>query len=281
MNKVLTLVAQQSTDASTLQDTFGNQLVIYEIKQRRERVFDLVCAPDSALSPSLRETLYGLRCDFALQDAQRRPKKVFISDMDATMVVGETIDEMAEILGLGEAISAITARAMRGELDFEAALAERLGLMKGLPQDRIVEMADHVEISPDADKLLAEINQRGIDSFLVSGGFTEFTQQVSRKLGFNSHKANRLGYDENGRLNGTWVGELVDGDVKLATLQHLAEKNRVSLEETIAIGDGANDRLMVEAAGLGVAYYGKPALRQVANAEIHCGTLASLIAFLD
>lgn len=280
MNKTLTLVATGATNSDALKRALAEQLTILDIKTREAHVFDILCVPDTTLSPALRDTLYALNCDFALQDAERLPKKVFISDMDATMVVGETIDEMAETLGIGDKISAITARAMRGELGFEDALRERLGLMQGIAKSTVLEMADSVTLTEGADKLLAEINRRGIDSFLISGGFTEFTQQVSAKLGFNNHKANQLGYDDNDALNGTWTGELVNANVKVATLKKLAQSHGVSLAQTIAIGDGANDSQMIAAAGLGVSYYGKPILREAANAEIHSGTIANLIYFL-
>ncbi len=282
--KVLTVVANTpALDAHTLTQAVGEYLAIDDIRLRdtdAAQVFDITCADDSALTPALRQCLYHLRGDFALQAVARPRKKLFISDMDATMVVGETIDEMAETLGIGEAVSAITARAMRGEYDFAQALVERLALMKGIPKATILAMAARVPLSAGAKTLLDAVHQRGMDSCLVSGGFSEFTQQVSLQLGFKHQCANQLSYDSDDCLDGKWLGELVDADKKLATLKRLASDNGLTLAETIAIGDGANDGKMVSSAGLGIAYYGKPALRQLANAEIHSGTLANGVYFL-
>ncbi|PID54664.1 MAG: phosphoserine phosphatase SerB [Gammaproteobacteria bacterium] len=258
----------------------ADSLAISAITARTPQVFDLHCPSETTLTPELRDKLYHLHCDFALQAENRPEKKFFISDMDATMVVGETIDEMAEVLGIGEKISAITARAMRGELDFEEALAERLALMKGIPKTTVVEMAKAVTVTPGAKQLLDDINRRQMDSCLISGGFSEFTEQVSQRLGFKRHKANQLAYDKNDTLSGTWTGELVNADVKVATLKQRAAAHQLDLSQTVAIGDGANDSLMIAAAGLGIAYYGKPILREVANAEIHSGDMANVVHFL-
>lgn len=280
MNKILTLVANAATDSNQLKSTLSTHVDILSLNTRASHVFDMVCASKTTLTPSLRETLYKLKCDFALQDETALEKKLFISDMDATMVVGETIDDMAETLGIGEQISAITARAMRGELGFEEALRERLGLMTDIAKSTVLDMANHALLTEGAEVLLAEINRLKMDSCLISGGFTEFTHVVSKKLGFKRHKANQLAYDDNDQLAGGWVGELVNADVKVATLKQLAKENDISLAQTVAVGDGANDSLMIEAAGLGVAYYGKPLLRKVANAEIHSGSMANLVYFL-
>lgn len=286
MNKILTLVANNPSthlNTATLSALLHSHFAPIAIQERQDehaKVWEITCTEETTLTAELRELLYGLSCDFALQAATRAPKKLLISDMDATMVVGETIDEMAETLGIGEEISAITAAAMRGELGFEAALTKRLGLMRGLKKSTITEMAKQVKLTEGADKLLAEINRLGIDSCLISGGFTEFTEQVSQRLGFKRQKANRLAYDNNEQLDGTWMGELVNAEVKVATLKQLAAQNTIELSQTVAVGDGANDRQMIEAAGLGVAYCGKPILRQAATAEIHSGNMANLIYFL-
>lgn len=290
MNKTLTLVANNPStpsDTVALTKMLSAHFAPIAVQQRQSehtlnkaKIWDITCPEETTLTVELRELLYRLSCDFALQDEKRLPKKLFISDMDATMVVGETIDEMAETLGIHDKISEITAAAMRGELGFEAALAKRLSLMRGISKSTITDMAKRVQLTEGADKLLAEINRREMDSCLISGGFTEFTEQVSQRLGFKRQKANRLAYDNNEQLDGTWMGELVNAEVKVATLKQLAAQNTIELSQTVAVGDGANDRQMIEAAGLGVAYCGKPILRQAATAEIHSGNMANLIYFL-
>lgn len=285
MNQRLTLVVNQPVTQQTMIEVLGDTLTILDMKKRPAKaseptVWDITCPADTVLTTGLRGLLYRLKLDFALQSAERLPKKLFLSDMDATIVVGETIDDMAESLGIYNEVSAITAAAMRGELGYRQALKQRLVLMKGIHKRTVADIAAAVRLTDGADKLLAEINRLGMDSCLISGGFTAFTYAVSQRLGFHRHLANRLSYDNNGYLDGNWLGDLVSAEVKESTLKTLAAENNISLAETVAIGDGANDKRMIEHAGLGVAFYGKPILRNIANAEIHSGTIDHLVYFL-
>lgn len=291
-NNVLTIVCKQPTTLQQVEEICSNQLAslitalhisAHPLCNGGNSVvsaYHIVCPADTQLTSELRTALYELKWDFALQKEYRQPKKLFISDMDATMVIGETIDEMAEVLGIKEQVSAITERAMRGELDFEKALSERLCLMQGISRKTVQDITKNICITAGADTLLNYINQKEIDSCLISGGFTEFTDSVSKKLGFKRHKSNQLSYDDNDCLDGNWVGALVNAEVKRETLIELARENNITMEQTIAIGDGANDALMITSAGLGVAFYGKPAARTVANAEIHSGSIDNLIYFI-
>ncbi len=277
----MTIIANAGMTQQELSTILAPFIVITHIQERASnKVWDIFCPAETQLSQALRQCLYDNTLDFALQNAVRRRKKLFLSDMDATMVVGETIDDMAKVLGLYDEISAITAAAMQGELDYREALKQRLALLKGISRHVIYEIADNAPLAAGADKLLAEINARGMDSCLISGGFSVFTGVVAKKLGFKQHLSNLLSYDKDGKLDGGWRGDLVTAEVKEATLRTLAKKNQLDLSETIAIGDGANDKCMVSAAGLGVAYYGKPTLRDIAQAEIHSGTLDGVIWFL-
>lgn len=285
MNQCLTLVGNQPTDTQHITAALAEVITITDIQSRATHddepaVWDVICSADTLMTTALRGMLYRLQLDFALQPAERLPKKLFLSDMDATIVVGETIDDMAESLGVYPQVSAITAAAMRGELAYQEALKQRLELMKGISQASVADIVTSVKLANGADKLLAEINRRNMDSCLISSGFTTFTSAVSKRLGFKRHVANRLSYDDNGRLDGSWQGDLVTGQVKAATLKTLAQENGISLAETVAIGDGANDKHMLDQAGLGVAFYGKPILRETANAEIHSGTIDHLLYFL-
>ncbi len=277
----MTVIANLGMTQQELSMLLSPFIVITHIEERAShKVWDVFCSADTQLNPALRQCLYNNALDFALQNALRRRKKLFLSDMDATMVVGETIDDMAKVLGLYDEISAITAAAMQGEIDYREAVKQRLALLKGIPRQVICEIANKAPLATGADKLLAEINSRGMDSCLISGGFSIFTKTVAKKLGFKQHLSNLLSYDKDGKLDGGWIGDLVTAEVKEATLRTLTKKNRLNLSDTIAIGDGANDKNMVSIAGLGVAYYGKPTLRDIAQAEIHSGTLDGVIWFL-
>lgn len=280
MKQCLTLVANRSLEQAQWQKAIHSMLTIEQIHQREAHVWDVITDDHTTLSSSLRDVLYQLNIDFALQPKERLPKRLFLSDMDATMVVGETIDEMAETLGLYDAVSQITAAAMRGEKSYREALAERLQLMRGIHKSEVAEIAKNVQLAKGARQLLSVIKQQHIESFLISGGFTVFTHTVAQMLGFGGHLANRLSYDKSGKLDGNWIGDLVSAEVKESTLKTLAKQLDIELSETIAIGDGANDKRMVRLAGLGVAFYGKPTLREAANAEIHSGTIDNLRWFL-
>lgn len=282
MNKCLTIVAQQPVTKNEINDLLSSMLDIISIESHVEKtnVYFIYCSEQTQLFPKLREALYAVKWDFALQSAKPAEKKLFLSDMDSTIVMTETIDEMAAVYGVGQQVSEITAAAMRGELDYQASLSARLALLKGMPKQALLDMASATEITPTAKELLDEINRRDIFSCLISGGFTLFTGWVAEQLGFDHQVANVLSFDERACLDGRWVGELVTSEVKLATLKRLASEHHLSLAQTIAIGDGANDIDMVKAAGLGVAFYGKPALRAVAQAEIHSGSIDNLIHFL-
>ncbi len=281
-NKCLTIVAQKPITSAEVSTLLSPYITVKTIRQRVDNpaVYSVLCAEETQLTPELRAVLYAQQLDFALQDENPSEKKLFLSDMDSTVVTTETIDEIAEVFGVSQQVSDITAAAMRGELDYEASLAARLSLLKGLPKDKLLPLVHQTKITPKAPELLEEINRRQMLSCLISGGFTLFTDWVGDALGFQYKVANVLSFDSNDCLDGHWVGELVTADVKLATLKRLAQENQLDLSQTVAIGDGANDMEMVKAAGLGVAFYGKPALREIAQAEIHSGTIDNLIYFL-
>lgn len=273
MKSCLTLVLNQPQSDTQWQKKLYPLLDISKVNQRASHVWDFIIDGDVKLQPTLRETLYQQQIDFALQPLNRLPKQLFISDMDATLVVGETIDEMAHAQGVYPQVSEITAAAMRGELDYHQALTQRLALMKGMPHSAITQLVKNIQFVSGAQALLNFVNKKNIYSFLISGGFTDFTEYVSQHLGFQAHLANQLSYDNKNRLDGQWAGSLVCGETKGKTLNTLVKQLNISLSETVAIGDGANDKEMISQAGLGIAFYGKPILRRVANAEIHSGTI--------
>lgn len=208
--------------------------------------------------------------------AEGRRKRLLIADMDSTIIVGESLDELAEFAGIREQIAAITARAMRGELDFEGALKERVGMLKGLPASTIDTVIDGLTLMPGADVLVATMKASGAYCALVSGGFKPMTGAIRQRVGFDEDRSNTL-HVADGMLAGT-VGEPILGrDAKLATLKELCATRGLTLEAALAVGDGANDLAMLGAAGMGVAFQAKPAVRDAAGFRIEHADLRGLL----
>jgi phosphoserine phosphatase len=208
-------------------------------------------------------------------DAFRR-KRLLVADMESTIIEQECLDELAGFAGVQEQISGITARAMRGELDFEAALNARVGLLKGLDADLLQRVYDRVTLMPGAETLVHTMRSHGATCALVSGGFTFFTQRIAARLGFDLHRANTIDLAD-GALAGTVASPILGREAKLQALQELTKTGGLQPSETLAVGDGANDLAMIEAAGLGVAFRAKPILAQRAAASIVHGDLTALL----
>jgi phosphoserine phosphatase len=209
----------------------------------------------------IRGLMEGDRIDIFCTPADAKPKKLLLADMDATIVEGETLDELAARAGIKDQVAAITARAMNAELDFHAALRERVSLLKGLPVSALKETLHETVLNPGAAEMVAGIKKRGGTCVLVSGGFTFFTEAIAAHAGFDCHHGNILNHD--GRVLDGTVGEpIMDKESKLAFLKSYAGELGIGLDETIAIGDGANDLPMLSAAGLGVGYRPKPVLEE-------------------
>ena len=239
--------------------------------------------PFAALAPEqatalARQALAGAGVDVIATASASRRKHLLLADMDSTIVVGETLDELAAFAGLKEKIAAITARAMNGELDFKAALRERVGMLAGLSAEALEATWRATELMPGAAELVATMRASGARCVLVSGGFAFFTSKVAAKVGFHADFSNTLDIAD-GRLLGT-VGEpILDRHAKLATLKRLAAELHLPLAATLTVGDGANDLEMLQAAGLGVAFHAKPVVAQAARARVdHCGLRALLFA---
>ena len=215
--------------------------------------------------------------DVVVQGEAGRRKKLLIADMDSTMITVECIDELADYAGLKAEVAEITERAMRGELEFEAALRARVGLLKDLEEsviDRCRE--ERVRLTPGAQALVRTMRREGALTILVSGGFTAFAEPVGREIGFERVIANRL-LGESGRLSGTVAEPIVGAEAKrLALLDGLAERG-LGPETALAVGDGANDIPMLREAGLGVAYRAKPAAAEAADARVDQGDLTALL----
>lgn len=237
----------------------------------------LIEEPDESLALAARHALGGAPADINLAALDRRRKKLLIADMDSTIIEQECIDELADFAGKRAEISAITERAMRGELDFEAALKERVAMLKGLPESVLQETYEkRITLTPGAKTLIATMNAAGATTALISGGFTVFTDRVAKAAGFRSAQANTLEI-ENGALTGRVTEPILGRAAKQNALLRIAGENKIDLEETMAVGDGANDLAMLERAGLGVAFRAKPAVAELADARIEHGDLTALL----
>ena len=221
--------------------------------------------------------LTGGGIDVVVQASTNRRKKLFLADMDSTMIGQECIDELADYAGLKDRIAAITERAMRGEIAFEPALRERVALLKGLPIKTIGEViAKRITMTPGAPTLIATLRTHGAYTCMVSGGFTLFTQPIAAMIGFDETRANTLTLD--GALLAGSVSEPIFGrETKRATLIDLRTRLKLAKDETMAAGDGANDIDMIAEAGLGVAYHAKPKVAEAAAARIEYADLTALL----
>ena len=278
MHYILTLVANR--EATTLTPAIVNRVrdalragmpVILSPGEAAD--IPLTAAPDMDL---VRTALDGAPVDAILVRPRGRRKGLLIADMDSTIITSETLDELADIAGIGEKIAAITARAMNGEIDFKEALRERVGMLKGLSIDALDQTWERIRLTPGAAELVATMRSRGALTALVSGGFTFFTGRVAAQVGFDLHRSNELLHAD-GKLLGT-VGEpILDRGAKLDALRDLAAERGVQLKATLAVGDGANDLDMLREAGLGVAYHAKPIVAAEARAKVDHADLRALL----
>jgi len=210
-----------------------------------------------------------LNVDIAFQQDSifRRNRRLVVFDMDSTLIDAEVIDELAKAAGVGEQVAQITERAMRGELDFQASFRERMALLKGLPESTLEQVAQSLRLTEGAETLLGQLRRLGYKTAILSGGFTYFAERLQQQLGIDYVFANTL-LIENGLVTGEVLEPIVDGQRKADLLRELAQRERISLEQTIAVGDGANDLPMLSIAGLGVAFRAKPLVKQSAKQAI-------------
>ncbi|MFG1464795.1 phosphoserine phosphatase SerB [Xanthobacter sp. DSM 24535] len=230
-----------------------------------------------ALADELRAVLSGAPVDVVVQLAAARRKRLFIADMDSTMIGQECIDELADVIGIKAYVAEITERAMRGEIAFEPALRERVALLKGLAT-RVVDdvLSSRISLTPGGAELVATMKANGAYTALVSGGFTLFTEAVAGLLGFDENRANRLVIEADA-FAGLVEEPILGRDAKTAALIELRDRLHLSPSETLAVGDGANDLGMLGEAGLGVAFHAKPKVAQAAHARIDHGDLTALL----
>jgi phosphoserine phosphatase len=223
--------------------------------------------------------LEPLAVDVCVQPAEGRRKRLLVADMDSTIITCECLDELADFAGLRAEIAAITERAMAGEMPFEAALGERVARLAGLDLSLLQRAYDErVRLSPGAGTLARTMSAGGARCVLVSGGFEFFAQKVAAAAGFHAHRANRL-IDDGARLTGKVAPPILGREAKLAALVEEAAAMGLDLSETLAVGDGANDLAMIEAAGLGVAWRAKPVVAAQADARVDHSDLTALLYF--
>ncbi|HUZ75245.1 MAG TPA: phosphoserine phosphatase SerB [Stellaceae bacterium] len=223
-----------------------------------------------------RAALGGAAVDVVAQPQAGRRKRLLVADLESTIIANEMLEELADAIGRRAEVAAITRRAMNGEIEFVAALKERVALLKDLPESVLATAGARIRIDPGAAALVATMRAQGARTALVSGGFGVFASPIRDALGFDLAVANELEIKA-GRLTGTVREPILAGDSKLATLKRLAAELGLPLAATLAVGDGANDLPMIEAAGLGVAYHGKPAVAARARARIDHADLAALL----
>lgn len=260
--------------AGTLRDAWGGGALRW-LRPGVAAEFPLDHVPDTRWTAW--EGLQAMGIDLCVVPAAGRRKRLLLADMDSTMIRQECIDELAAEAGVGAHVAAITARAMNGEIGFEGALRERVGLLKGLPEGVVERVfANRITMAPGGRVLVATMRAHGARAALVSGGFTAFTERVAAVLGFDEHRANELGI-RGGVLDGTVAEPILGREAKVAALQDISARLGVTPAEAIAVGDGANDLGMLGLAGMGVAVHAKPAVQAQCDLRVNHGDLTALL----
>lgn len=278
---VATIVASETLgqgdiDAAALRVAETGAQVAGVLELEPGKAADIRFEGDAATVRAALQALPGTH-DVIVQPEENRAKQLLIADMDSTMITVECIDELADYAGIKAQIAEVTARAMRGELDFAEALKARVALLAGMDEAMIdLCRGERVRLTPGARTLIRTMGARGARTVLVSGGFTRFAEPVGAEIGFHKVVANVLGI-EGGKLTGTVRFSIVDSARKRQELEEAMAAHGIATEATLAVGDGANDIPMIERAGLGVAFHAKEKARQAADAEIRHGDLSVLL----
>lgn len=243
-----------------------------------ERAFDIAFlgTPENVCAAA-REAAKGIKADINAVASGHRRKQLLIADMDSTIITVECLDELADMVGLKPEIAAITERAMKGELEFEPALRERVSHLKGLRLDALEQvMQERIRLTSGAKELVHTMRANGAHTMLVSGGFTFFTRRVAQLAGFEGQQANVL-LDDGAHLTGTVAEPILGRQAKLEALEATVAERGIDIAQTLAVGDGANDLAMIQRAGLGVAYHAKPMVAEAAGARIDHADLRGLL----
>lgn len=246
-----------------------------------EFLVDLGQKDPNEIRKRLRKEAEGLGLDIVMQPYAtfRREKRLIVFDMDSTLIDAEIIDELAKEAGVDREVSELTERAMKGEIGFKEALEERVRLLKGLPVEVLEKIYSRIRLTEGAKELVRSLKEAGYKVAVVSGGFSYFTDRLKEELGLDYAFGNELEI-ENGRLTGRIKGRIIDAKEKARIVEEIARKEGVSPENVVAVGDGANDRLMIERAGLGIAFNAKEVLKEVADGSISKENLVGLASIL-
>ena len=270
------VIAEQGLNIDSILRLSGRMSIMHPLRNVRACIqFSLRGTPNDrkAMQEQLMHISSEMEIDFSFQkdDMYRRMRRLTCFDMDSTLIQTECIDELAERAGVGAEVKAITESAMRGEIDFKESFKRRVALLKGLDASVMEDIAQNMPITEGVDRLMSVLKRCGYKIAILSGGFTYFGEFLQRKYGIDYVYANELEIDEDGRLTGRYLGEIVDGNRKAELLKLIAQVEKVNLAQTIAVGDGANDLQMLGEAGLGIAFHAKP--RVVANAKQSINTI--------
>ena len=270
------VIAEQGLNIDSILRLSGRMSIMHPQRNVRACIqFSLRGTPNDrkAMQEQLMHISSEMEIDFSFQkdDMYRRMRRLICFDMDSTLIQTECIDELAERAGVGAEVKAITESAMRGEIDFKESFKRRVALLKGLDASVMEDIAQNMPITEGVDRLMSVLKRCGYKIAILSGGFTHFGEFLQRKYGIDYVYANELEIDEDGRLTGRYLGEIVDGNRKAELLKLIAQVEKVNLAQTIAVGDGANDLQMLGEAGLGIAFHAKP--RVVANAKQSINTI--------
>ena len=270
------VIRDQGLNIDSIIRLTGRQSVMHPEKNGRACIeFSLRGTPKDLadMQSKLMHLSADMAFDFSLQkdNMYRRMRRLICFDMDSTLIQTECIDELAERAGVGDKVREITERAMRGEIDVRESFKERVALLKGLDVSVMKDIAEKLPITEGVERLMAVLKRYGYKIAILSGGFTYFGEYLQRKFGIDYMYANELEVDDNGKLTGKYLGDIVDGKRKAELLKLIAQVEKVNLAQTIAVGDGANDLPMISEAGLGIAFHAKP--RVVANAKQSINTI--------
>ena len=279
------IITAQGLNIDSILRLTGRQSILNPQKNVKACIeFSLRGTPEnrSLMQEQLMKMSTDMEIDFSFQrdDMYRRMRRLICFDMDSTLIQTECIDELAERAGVGNQVREITERAMRGEIDFKESFTERVKLLKGLDAHVMQDIAEKLPITEGADRLMSVLKTCGYKIAILSGGFTYFGEYLQRRYGIDYVYANELEIDENGKLTGNYVGEIVDGHRKAELLKLIAQVEKVNLAQTIAVGDGANDLPMISEAGLGIAFHAKPRVAANAKQSINNIGLDGILYFL-
>jgi len=279
MTLVLTLVSQSNDVARLAKAAPGGAGDLVDRSGGGWRIAERAVAGDAELVSWLEAETPKAAADWAITPTTNRKKRLLISDMDSTIIGQECLDELADFAGLKAEVSAITERAMRGELDFAGALTQRVAMLKGLKRGALEAChAERVRLNPGARELVATMKAHGARSVLVSGGFRYFTSRVAKMAGFDADRANTL-IDDGTALTGTVGLPILGREAKLAALLEETAALGLTVDDAVALGDGANDLDMIKAAGLGIAYHAKPIVAAQTTARIEHSDLRAALLF--